>query len=83
MNYLTAEWEVLALRKKTSEGLHEELGYLIFQMSARFGQYMMAIKARYIGEPQVVPAWKLLEDIQIMHEQTQRIIDEINRREIP
>ena len=83
MLYLAKEWEALQLKKMTHESIIKELMYLIDQAQIRSGQLLTAMRnQRYFNEIQT-PVWMIIEDIQRINEQYQRIIDELNRRHIP
>lgn len=83
MTYLTAEWEASKLKKMPFQSILNEAEYLAVQIGIRSDQIMSAVNKQFINAHIAVPVWKLIEDVNNLNDQFQRVIDEMNRRDIP
>lgn len=82
MTYLTAQWEAEKLRKMSDKSIWNEANFIITQVQRRNFQIYLSMSRNLMGIEEELPIWKLIEDVQGMNDQFQRIIDELNRRRI-
>lgn len=83
MGYLTAEWEELNLQKKSDQALNAELKYLKDQAINKrilLSDYMGNLAYGIEGK---MPLWMILSDIESVCAQTNRVVAEMKRRELP
>ncbi len=83
MGYLTNEWEVKDLMKKSDKSLATESKYLLQQWNIKLNMlYEYGLNIAKGNEPPI-PLWMIKEDINSINEQMIRVMDEIKRRFLP